>query len=178
MPESKPVHFALETIRVLDFEEVTRRLPTADRGEGTLTYVPRFGLGFDEEAQRIGVSVLMDVFLSDDEADAPSGDVSEEELPDEEQRVARIEVICRYHLPSLDSVRDEGGSVCVPRMLVAHLVGLSLSAVRGALVGRTHHPIFQRAPLPIERPVEFVDALIDASGADWVESAPAKAPSA
>ncbi len=174
MPESKPVHFGLVAIHIQHFEEITRRLPTTDRKEASLTYVPQFGLGFDEAAQRIRIGIRMDVYLSNAEADTPSDEFAEVETPDEAHRVARIEVGCDFHLESLDDVRDEHRSVCVPRLFLAHLIGLSLSAVRGALAGRTHHPIFQRAPLPIQSPRDFIDQLVDTSEVDWIESTPAK----
>lgn len=183
MPETKaPIQFRLEALQIKGFEEVTRRLPASDRSEGALTYVPRFGLGFDEASRRIDVGVLMDVFIEPDEADGEEADgdgaeASTAEHPAEEHRVARLEVSCQYRLESLEALRDEEGRVCVPRPFLAHLVGMSVSAVRGALVGRTHHPIFQRAPLPVGRPLDFIDELIDASGVDWVESKPAKPPS-
>ena len=172
MPEAAPIGFALEAIQVNGFEEIGSRLPVREGGAESLTYVPSFGLGFDEAIPRIGVSVQMDVFIG--EGGGSEDDAMPEEQTDEENRVARIAITCHYRLRSLDGLLDEGGTVRVPRMLVAHLVGMTVSTVRGALVGRAHHPIFQRAPLPTDSPIEYIDDLVEMSGAEWVDDKPAK----
>lgn len=172
MSDPAPIGFALEAIQIQGFEEIGSRLPAVDGGSESLTYVPGFGLGFDEAVPRIGISVRMDVLINGGEGDndVASGD----EQIDEEKRVARIEIVCHYRLQSLDAVRDKEGAVRVPRMLLAHLVGMTMSTVRGALVGRAHHPIFQRAPLPTDSPIEYIDKLVEMSGAEWVATKPAK----
>ena len=116
-------------------------------------------MAFDEEKLRMSVGIDVQVYL---------GDQSAESL-DPELRVAGVRTVSHYLIPEDDLDKHAEAKVLLPKMFVAHLVGLSISTSRGVLVGRTHHPAFRSAPLPIGRPLDAVEEIVREGHVDWID---------
>ena len=149
--------FRLLSARPGLFAERTSHLPAEVEGKIGVSYTPAFGIRFDEEERRLDIGVFVTARL------APlDGEPDQDEDP-----AAETEVTCVYEFRDLEPFRVDG-RVQIPRPLLAHLVGMTLSTARGVMVARTRHTVFQQAPLPISSPIAFIDELVEGDEFDWV----------
>lgn len=164
MSESAP-RYRLVHVRTLSFAERTGRLSDDPLEAPPLTYSPSFGLQLLEDERTIGVLIGIEALLL---VTSPEGD--ESTVAPDTPPLAEVEVGCTFEFESLDPYRVDG-RVQLPRQMAAQLVGIALSSARGVLSGRTVHPVFQTAPLPVISPLAIVGDVVE--DLEWVAPAPA-----
>lgn len=157
MADAAP-RYRLTHVRTLSFAERTGRFSDNPAEAPTVSYAPSFGFTFDEERRSVSVLVFIEALHLEDDADEPTPGT---------EPLAEVEVGCMFEFESLDPFRVEEG-IQMPRQMVAQLIGIALSSARGILIGRTVHPVFQEAPLPVVSPMAFVASLVESHELAWV----------
>ena len=160
----------LSSAAVLRFTDNTGRL--AD-DEATLDYLFSFGFGFEEATGTVAVraNVLAVTPRPEDEPENEDGDRTITDEP-----AAEVEVECAFEVGGLDEFRDDVGAVRLPRQLVAHLMGITVSTARGVFIGAGRSPVLQRAPLPIGATIALVDRFVDPETYPWIDETLAMPP--
>lgn len=162
---SSPLRLGIQVrqVIVLSFAERSGFIPYDPEAELDVTYDSNVAFFFDEDALELSVRVGARAFVKSSSGQPTSDD---EEL--EEQPALEADALCVFGIIDLDHARNEADEVKLPRPFVAHLAGMSLSALRGILVGRATHPLFSRAPLPTAAPITFIDDLVERGEYEWV----------
>jgi hypothetical protein len=156
--------YRLALVRPRSFCERTADLPVEPDAQLEVSYEPSVGLSFDEERRTVQVRVFVNAHVFEQEAGPPATDAPPE---------VEVELDCVFEFQTLDPFR-RAKKVSIPRLLLAHLIGMSFSTARGVLVSRARHPVFQGAPLPVVSPVAFIDDFVEEKELDWVETESAR----
>lgn len=169
-----PPSITLRRATVVRFVDNSGSLPPDGGG---LDYLFGFGFGFHEETRTVAVraSILaVPMHATQDE----HGDVTaaENEPVSPEDAAAEAELECVFALGSLEEFRTDAGEIKLHRQLLAHLMGITVSTVRGVFLGAGRSPLFQQAPLPIGAPIRIIDQFVDAETHPWIEETPAMPP--
>jgi hypothetical protein len=177
MAKETPLKFKFIGAEVLRFQDNSA---VTLREDVPLEYAFNFGLGFEAEANALAISVVIGAFPK--AAPHPQGGAEEGVASPEEETTemsateSAVEVEFRavYEVEGLQE-RAEASRGKVPRPLLAHLIGMTISAARGSIVALGQSPALRRAPVPVMTPQNFVDHLAESTGFDWIDSAPALA---
>jgi hypothetical protein len=164
----KTIEFRLASVYPSWFTESPELLPEDENP--LISYRFELDLEWKSEEQQVQLTLRLMAQLSLPESE---GGIDEHSIDSNLalQPLVATQISCIFDFRGLEHARNEANEVQLPQLVVASLIGITLSTARGYLIGRSRQSLFADTPMPILNPQNILMDILQQKKIPWIAEA-------